>query len=86
MRSQERIERGETKEDIYLKHYSFIVDYVRNKHPEKRIMLWDDMLRNAPFDVLNRFEFGLIRDHVELVVWQYSDNPEANLPPDLLSR
>ena len=49
-------------------------------------MLWDDMLRSAPLDVLNRFEYGLIRDHVELVVWQYSEKPYEHLPSDLLVR
>ena len=49
-------------------------------------MLWDDMLRSAPLDVLNRFEYGLIRDHVELVVWQYSEKPDQHLPSDLLVR
>ena len=52
----------------------------------RRIMLWDDMLRSAPLDVLNRFEYGLIRDHVELVVWQYSEKPYEHLPSDLLVR
>ena len=52
----------------------------------KRIMLWDDMLRSAPMDVLNKFEYGLIRDHVELVVWQYSTKPAEHLPSDLLIR
>ena len=49
-------------------------------------MLWDDMLRSAPMDVLNKFEYGLIRDHVELVVWQYSTKPSEHLPSDLLVR
>lgn len=86
IRSQDRLERGETKGDLYLKHYSFVIDYILRKHPGKRIMLWDDMLRSAPLDVLNRFEYGLIRDQVELVVWQYSPKPEQHLPNDLLPR
>lgn len=85
-RSQDRLERGETKGDLYLKHYSFVIDYILRKHPGKRILLWDDMLRSAPLDVLNRFEYGLIRDKVELVVWQYSPQPDQHLPNDLLPR
>ena len=49
-------------------------------------MLWDDMLRSAPMDVLNKFEYGLIRDHVELLVRQYSTKPAEHLPSDLLVR
>ena len=33
MRSQDRMERGETKGDLYLKHYSFVIDYVLRKYP-----------------------------------------------------
>lgn len=83
---QERIDLGECKGDLFLKHYSFVIDYILRKYPGKRIMLWDDMLRSAPMDVLNRFEYGLIRDHVELVVWQYSEKPYQHLPTDLLAR
>jgi len=86
LRSQQRLERGETKGDLFLKHYSFVIDYILRKYPGKRILLWDDMLRTAPMDVLNRFEYGLIRDQVELVVWQYSPKPDQHLPGDLLLR
>ena len=33
LRSQERLERGETKGDLYLKHYSFVIDYCLRKYP-----------------------------------------------------
>ena len=33
MRSQDRMERGETKGDLYLKHYSFVIDYILRKYP-----------------------------------------------------
>jgi hexosaminidase len=86
IRSQERMDRGEMKGDLYLKHYSFVIDYILRKYPGKRILLWDDMLRAAPMDVLNKFEYGLLRDHVELVVWQYAAQPDQYLPSDLLDR
>ena len=35
VRSQDRLERGESKGDLYLKHYSFIIDYVLRKFPGK---------------------------------------------------
>ena len=33
IRSQDRMERGETKGDLYLKHYSFVIDYILRKYP-----------------------------------------------------
>ena len=35
IRSQDRMERGETKGDLYLKHYSFVIDYILRKYPGK---------------------------------------------------
>jgi hypothetical protein len=63
---------------------SKIVEYVKHKYPEKRILIWDDMLRNIPEETL-RFAGTILARFSEPVVWNYSTEPEKLLVPVVLS-
>lgn len=40
-----RIDSGETKEDLFLKHIRKVVEMIKIKWPGINIIMWDDMLR-----------------------------------------
>ena len=41
-----RLENGETKEDLYLKHVKKVVEFIKLNWPEINVIMWDDMLRD----------------------------------------
>lgn len=41
-----RLENGESKEDLYLKHIKKVVEFVKLNWPEVTVIMWDDMLRD----------------------------------------
>lgn len=41
-----RIEDGETKEDLFLKHIRKVIDIIKVKWPGLNVIMWDDMLRD----------------------------------------
>lgn len=41
-----RIENGETKEDLFLKHIRKVVEVIKVKWPGLNVIMWDDMLRD----------------------------------------
>lgn len=84
-RSMERIVgQGEEKSDLYLKHYTFVVDYINKSYPGKQILLWDDMLRCIQDSKLA--EYSLFCQAVQLVIWQYAAEPQQHLPPGLMEK
>jgi len=59
-----------------------VVKYVRAKYPEKRILIWDDMLRHMSYQSLISWGDQLL-DTVEPVVWNYTTHPAESLGDDL---
>lgn len=49
-----------------------MVNFVLDLRPGLRVLLWDDMLRKVPADVL-RLSAGTFLARVEPVVWNYCD-------------
>ena len=84
-RSRERLLAGETRLDLYIRHIELITSHIKTKYPGMRTLLWDDMLRAISPAEQQRIS-PLLRDSLELVVWQYSPNPAEHLPQDLFSR
>ena len=65
-----------TLTDLYLDHVSGVCSLAREMVPGLRILVWDDMMREASLVQLSRVE-------VEPVVWSYG---EVTLAPGLLDR
>ena len=70
-----------SRDHIFLQHMAKIVDYVRNKYPGKRILMWDDMLRNMSEETLKWADF--LGRSAEPVVWNYSPEPGKDLEDSL---
>ena len=63
---------------IYLEHMSKVIDHVKRKYPDKRILIWDDMLRKIPEETIKFGADSLVR-FSEPVVWNYFPEPEQSL-------
>lgn len=44
-RCKGRIENGETKEDLFLKHIKNVVGFIKQNWSDVNVIMWDDMLR-----------------------------------------
>jgi hypothetical protein len=57
---------------------SKVIDHVKRKYPDKRILIWDDMLRKIPEETIKFGADSLVR-FSEPVVWNYCPEPEQSL-------
>ena len=73
-----------TRDRIYVEHMNKIVDRVRKKYPGKRLLLWDDMLRSMPEDVM--VNSSSLSSNIEPVVWNYTPDPAQSLNMDLWNK
>ena len=78
--SQSRLKEnpGLTRDLLYLQHMSKVIEFVKQKYPDKRIFFWDDMIRNVPEQTLQMSGASLAQ-FAEPVVWNYSSEPEKLL-------
>lgn len=67
-----------TRDLIYLEHMSKVIDHVKRKYPDKRVLIWDDMLRKIPEETIKFGADSLVR-FSEPVVWNYCPEPEQCL-------
>jgi hexosaminidase len=75
---------GLSTSELYLRHMRAVVAAVRSLRPSSdlEILMWDDMLRSVPVEVL-RGHVDLLRC-VKPVVWQYTAT--LNFPPGMWQR
>ncbi|XP_013782816.1 hexosaminidase D-like [Limulus polyphemus] len=63
---------------LFLSHVKTVAAYVKNKHVQP--IMWDDMFRVIPEEQIRSSE---IAKFVEIMVWQYSENIEDKLTPEI---
>lgn len=51
-RCKARINDGESKEDLFLKHVKLVLENVKTKWPDLQLIMWDDMLRSMDAAVI----------------------------------
>jgi hexosaminidase len=73
---------GLDRDLIYLEHMSKVVEYVKQVYPDKRVLIWDDMMRNMSEDAL-KFGANFLAQYSEPVIWNYSPEPERALNDSL---
>lgn len=54
---------------LYLSHVCSLASYLRQTAPSVQILMWDDVMRPVPFEVLQAYNMG---SQVLPVVWDYS--------------
>jgi len=88
-RSKERIlSENESRIGLFMKHMSLVVGHVSAKYPDKRVLIWDDMLRAEKVCAMKSHpaDYKVLSEHAEVVVWQYAAEPGRFLPPDLFAK
>ena len=73
--------RGLTVTDIFLEHTASVARMAREKMPEVKVMVWDDMMRTATLEQLQTYGLGEL---VEPVIWTYGSI--LAFPPGMLER
>lgn len=68
------------KEHLFLDHISRIVTNIHQKCPDKKIIIWDDMMRDIDINILNASK---ISDLVIPMVWHYLPMDEFKLKNNL---
>ncbi|XP_045771790.1 hexosaminidase D-like [Maniola jurtina] len=65
---------------LYLEHIRDLAIFIKQLRPELTILLWDDMLRSTPAEVLQYYKLGEL---VRPVVWDYNIKPHFHINPQL---
>nr|XP_054763472.1 hexosaminidase D-like [Lytechinus pictus] len=70
---------------LFLIHVKAVLLYLKEKYPNVRPIMWDDMLRNAKYDLLKDSKLDEL---VDIMVWNYLDTSESfhNNTPDQVWR
>ncbi|VEN38850.1 unnamed protein product [Callosobruchus maculatus] len=63
--------RLEVHENLFLRHIKNVVQMVRSKYPQIKIIVWDDMLRHIPQGAMQDIHLGSL---VEPMVWVYAED------------
>ncbi|KAK6642736.1 hypothetical protein RUM43_004238 [Polyplax serrata] len=78
-----RLENGEAKEDLYLKHIKKVVEFVKHNWPDINVIMWDDMLRDMDESTLYSYN---LKSLVEPMIWHYNPAETFNLPPEVIRK
>lgn len=65
---------------VYLEHVFRVATYVKSRYPGLQPLIWDDIMRNIPYDMLASSH---IRNVIEPVVWFYQHNILDRITPDV---
>uniref|UniRef100_A0A146KRY0 beta-N-acetylhexosaminidase n=1 Tax=Lygus hesperus TaxID=30085 RepID=A0A146KRY0_LYGHE len=68
---------------ILMNHLLSVLRYFKERYPDVRPIMWDDMLRGVPTHLIK--EYGL-SDLVDIMVWYYEPNPYFHVPEDLWAK
>jgi len=71
----------EARDALFLDHVVNLATFLRHKYPQVKLIMWDDMFRDAGVDVLQSSGIGSL---VEPMVWKYT--PVLDLPKDIWDR
>lgn len=71
----------EARDALFLDHIVHLATYIRQKYPKVKLIMWDDMFRDASLNVLTASGIGKL---VEPMVWKYT--PVLDLPKDIWDR
>ncbi|XP_037091338.1 hexosaminidase D-like [Pollicipes pollicipes] len=71
--------RTQMRDDLYLEHVTRVARYVRERY-NARPLIWDDMMRHIPGDVLRR---SGIAELVEPMVWVYAEDVYRFVGPNV---
>lgn len=69
-----------TKQKLFLNHVSTVATIIKEKHPNIRILMWDDEFRNVRQEDLEKWKIASL---VEPVVWKYSPDVYGSLGSSL---
>ena len=73
-----------SKEKLYLTHMIKVINFISNKWPSLRVLLWDDMFRE--FSLCDLEELAASADCVIPVVWSYVDDLTNVFPKGMLEK
>ncbi|BES98736.1 Glycosyl hydrolase family 20, catalytic domain [Nesidiocoris tenuis] len=68
---------------VLMNHLLSILRYFKERYPDVRPIMWDDMLRNVPTHLIKEY---CISDLVDLMVWYYEPAPFFHVPEDLWAK
>ncbi|XP_065199818.1 hexosaminidase D-like [Planococcus citri] len=68
------------KHDLFMKHITSVLRFVKENYPNVTPIMWDDMLRSIDINLLKEFEIG---QYVEPMVWEYHRVDTFSLGTDL---
>ncbi|XP_026469138.1 hexosaminidase D-like [Ctenocephalides felis] len=68
---------------LFLNHLVAVANYIKTFHPNITIIIWDDMLRSIPLEILNKYNIGNL---VEPMVWCYLPKEVFNIDGQLLEK
>lgn len=60
-------------QDYFINHVSKIIDHIKNKNPNLKVIIWDDMIRhNFNLKKLDENKLKSFFNEIELMVWNYN--------------
>ncbi|KAJ1526955.1 hypothetical protein ONE63_008502 [Megalurothrips usitatus] len=71
---------AEGRGEIFVDHVLSIAKRIKEAYSKVKLIIWDDMLRSIPTDVLKNFNLGL---YVEPMVWLYFSAENFQIPEGL---
>lgn len=69
--------RNKDRNEIFLLHVRNVAKFIRQKWPNLKIIIWDDMLRQMPLIDLQQTELG---NFVEPMIWVYTEDIYRFIP------
>lgn len=63
--------KSKSKHDLFLSHVKSVIGIVHKKSPNLKVVMWDDMMRSLPLELLQSSQLGQL---VEPMIWIYSAN------------
>lgn len=71
---------GWTKQKLFLQHVSTVANAIKERHPNVRLLMWDDEFRKVRQEDLEKWRIASL---VEPVVWKYTRDVYAQLGSSL---
>ncbi|XP_063898665.1 hexosaminidase D isoform X2 [Helicoverpa armigera] len=65
---------------LYLDHVKDLVLYIKEKRPDIKVLMWDDMMRTMDPEMLKEYALGEL---VEPVFWHYNPSDSFNIKKEL---
>lgn len=72
--------RLEIHENLFLRHVRNVANIIRDKRPELRLIIWDDMLRHVTQQSIIDFNLGGL---VEPMIWVYAEDIYRFVQPQI---